>query len=824
METLVKDIRFGLRSLVKRPAFTVLAVLTLALGIGASTSIFTVVDAVLLRPLPYPQAERIVQLREVNDRGRQVPFADPNYRDVRDSNHALDAIAQYGGSLATVAAGSDAVRAMTVSVSADFFRVLGTQPLVGHTFTTDEAKRGETVAVISYGLWQRLLGGRAELSDTSLKVSDKSFTVVGVMPAGFAFPKETEVWIPRELFPTESSRSAHNWSVVGRLGVGVELAQARAELSSIGKKLKQQYGKDVDAVDIAVIPQQEYMVGKARGGLLIMVGAVGFLLAVAFANVANLLLAQVTARRREFAVRTALGATRLRLARQFITENLILSLAGAALGILLSFWSVDVLVALNQQSLPRLNEIGMNARVVAFTVGLSIVIAVVLGLVPFMRYSSKALDSSLRGTGRGQTAPTSGLRSSLVVAQMALTMILLVGAGLLGKSFYRLLQIDPGFHTESSVVMQVSLPARRLNEKQLKEFMQAYQLLNERGIAPDDRVQFTPEQERQRQFQQQLLEQLNQLPGVNAVGSISSLPMTGGGPDGNFLINNNPAMGGQAEFRLASAGYFSAMSIPLLRGRTFTSGDTPESPNVAVISQSLALKYWPNEDPIGQSIQFGNMDGDLRLLHVVGIVGDVHDYGLDTAAKSTVYANALQRRPAFDLSIVVHGDRAAATMVPAMRQTLKSLDPELPVSFRTLDEVFSSSLDQRRFSVVIFGVFATVALLLAALGVYGVTSYTVAQQTQEFGIRMALGARMGHVLRLVLGNSMVLALVGVGIGLAGALALTRLIRSLLFGVGTTDPFIFVVVAVGLILVSLLACYIPARRATKVDPLTALRYE
>jgi putative ABC transport system permease protein len=827
METLLKDISYGIRSLLKRPAFTAVAVITLALGIGASTAIFSVVDGILLRPLPYPQAERIVQLREVNAKGGQMSFAEPDLLDVRDRSRTLEAVAQYSGDLTTVTGGSEPVRAMTFAVSGDFFRVLGTQPLVGRTFAPEESKSGQAVAVVSYGFWQRLLGGKADLTRTPLKILDKSFTVVGVMPAGFAFPKDTEVWIPRELFPAETSRSAHSSNVVARVRSGIEITQARAEVSNILKQLKQQYGKEIDSVDIALIPQQEYLVGNVRSGLLIMLGAVGFLLAVACANVANLLLAQVAARQREFAVRTALGATRLRLARQFITENLLLSLSGGALGILLSFWGIDLLLALNQTSLPRLNEIRINARAVAFTIGLSILIAVVLGLVPLIRYSSKKLEVSLRGTGGGQSAPANQrLRNSLVIAQMALTLILLVGAGLLGKSFYRLLQIDPGFRTESAVAMEVSLPFRGFDEKQLQDFVQEYQLLRDRGTVPqaEAKTQLNAEQERQRQFQQQLLERLSQLPGVTAVGSISSLPLTGGGPDGTFLINNNPSKSGHAEFRLASAGYFSTMAIPLLRGRTFTQSDQPNTPNAALISQSLALKYWPNEDPIGQSIQFGNMDGDLRLLHVVGVVGDVHDYGVDAVAKPTVYANALQRRPSADLSMVVRGSVSPSALVPAMRQAVKSLNPELPLDFRTLDQIFSSSLDQHRFSLVILGVFGAVALVLAAMGIYGVSSYTVAQRTQEIGIRMALGARMSDVLKLVLRSTMALALIGAAIGLAGALALTRLLTSLLFGVTPTDTATFVVVAVGLIAVALMSCYVPARRATKVDPLVALRYE
>jgi putative ABC transport system permease protein len=823
MGTLIKDIRYGIRSLLGRPGFTALAVFTLALGIGACTAIFSVVDGVLLRSLPYPEAERIVQLREVNSSGTQIRFAEPNFLDVRARSHTFEAIAEYSGALTTVNGGSEPVRARAFIVSTDFFRVLGAQPIVGRAFLPDESKPGGTpAAVVSYGFWQKLLGEKSDLTGTTLRLMDQNVTVVGVMPAGFAFPRDAEVWIPRELFPLETSRSAHNWSVVARLRPNTSTAAAAAEVSAIGKQLKQEYGTEVDAADFSAVPQQEFMVGNVRRPLLMIFVAVGFLLAVACANVANLLLAQMTARQREFAVRSALGATRVRLARLFITENLLLALTAGALGVLLSFWGVDLLLGLNRQSLPRMSEIGVNARAVAFTLGLSLLVAAVLGVVPLLRFSSRDLETSLREAGTGARGYAGRhLRSVLVVAQMALTLILLVGAGLLGKSFYRLLQIDPGFRTESAVAMELSLPNPRRDAQRYKQFMDAYNRLKEKGIAPDVNVQLSAEEEHQRLFQQQLLERLSTTPGVVAVGSVNSLPLTGGGADGTFFIGNDPAKKGHAEYRLASSGYFATMRIPLLRGRTFDPTDQPNSPSAAVISESLVRKYWPNEDPIGQTIQFGNMDGDLRLLHVVGVVGDVHDYGVDVPTSPTIYGNALQRLPVSSLTVVVRGPSAS---VPAMREAVRSLDPQLPVNFRTLDQVFSSSLDQHRFSLVIFGVFGTTALLLAAMGIYGVTTYAVAQRTQEIGIRMALGAQMTDVLKLVLRNGMSLAFIGGLIGLAGAYAITRVMSSLLFGVAPTDLATFTIVPVVLMVVALVACFIPARRATKVDPLVALRYE
>ena len=826
MDTLIKDIRYGVRGLAKRPGFTALAVFTLALGIGASTAIFSVVDGVLLKSLPYPNAERIVQLREVNTRGTQISFAEPNFLDVRARSRSFEGVAQYGGSSTTVTGGSEPVRVRTFAVSEDFFNVLGVKPIAGRVFAPDESKLGGTlVAVVSYGFWQRLLGGRSDLSGTTLRLRDQNATVIGVMPAGFEFPQNAEIWVPRELFPPEISRSAHNWSVVARMHPNVSIEQANAEVSAIGKQLKQEYGKDMDAVEFAAVSQQEFMVGNVRSPLLMIFVAVGFLLVVACANVANLLLAQVTTRQREFAVRSALGATRFRLARQFITENLLLALLAGALGVVISIWGVDLLLGLNRESLPRIDEIGVNTRAIAFTLGLSSLIAAVLGVVPLLRFSSSDLETSLREAGSGARGfAGKHLRSLLVVAQMALTLILLVGAGLLGKSFYRLLQIDPGFSTESAVAMELSLPNPRMDEGRYKKLMEAYTRLMERGEAPDATANFTDEEERQRLFQKQLLERLSATPGMIAVGTINYLPLTGGGPDGTFLIGNNPEKKGNANYRLVSPGYFTAMKIPLLRGRGFAESDDVNTQNVAVVSQSLARKYWPNEDPIGQTIQFGNMDGDLRLLHIVGVVGDVHDNGVDKATTPTVYANSLQRLPSSSWTVVARAQVDPASLVPVMREAVKSFDRQLPLKFQTLDQIFSSSLDRQRFSLVIFGVFGAAALLLAAMGIYGVTAYTVAQCTQEIGIRMALGAQRSDVLKLVLTNAMSLVLIGTIIGLAGAYAITRVMSHLLFDVTPTDLFTFAAVPMVLLGVALVACLIPARRATKVDPLVALRYE
>jgi len=826
MDTLFKDIRVGLRSLRKRPGFTLIAVLTLALGIGASTAIFSVVDGVLLRPLPYPHAERMVQLREVNARGGRMSFAEPNFLDLRARSHSFESMAQYSGAPSTVNGGNEPVRALTYLVSADFFNVIGVQPIIGRTFTHEESRTGgAAVAVVSYGFWQRLLGAKTDLSQTTLRLMDKSVAVVGVMPQGLGFPQSAEVWIPREIFPAEVSRSGHNWSVVGRLRPNVSPEQARAEVSAIAKQLKQETGNDMDGIDFTLVPQQEYMVGNVRSPLIMILVAVGFLLVVACVNVANLLLAQVTTRQRDFAVRTALGATRVRLARQFITENLLLVSTAGALGVVISFWAVKLLIGLNRQALPRVSEIGVDLRAIVFTVALSLLIATLLGLVPLLRFSVRDLEKSLRDAGTGARGFAGRhLRSFLVVAQVALTLVLMICAGLLVRSFYRLLQIDPGFRTERVVAMALSLPSPRMDEQRYKSFMQSYKRLMEQGIAPEPNIQLSTEEERQRLFQNQLLERLGSTPGILACGVISELPLSGGGSSGTFFVNNNPERKGNADYRLASSGYFAALSMPVLRGRMFDASDVPNSPHAAVVSQSVVEKYWPNEDPIGQTIQFGNMDGDLRLLHIVGVVGDVHNDGVDHAPVPTVYGNALQRLPSSSYTVVARSQTEDSALVPAMREVVRELDPQLPLKFRTLSEVFSSSLDSQRFSLVIFAVFGVAALLLAALGIYGVTSYAVAQRTQEIGIRMALGAQMKDVLKLVLRSAMSLVFLGTLIGLAGAYAATRVMSSLLFGVTPTDLATFVAVPLLLFIVALVASSVPARRATKVDPLIALRYE
>jgi putative ABC transport system permease protein len=821
------DLRFGARMLLKQPGFTVAAILSLALGIGAATAIFSFVDAVLLRPLPYPQPDRLVELREVNDRGRQVRFAEPNYSDVRDNVRSFDSITQYTSYENTVNGANEPARARVAVVSGGFFKVLGVQPQAGRSFLPEESKPGGTpVAVISHGFWQRLLGGKTDFSNTSLKIDNLSYTVVGVMPPGFDFPNRSAVWIARELTPVNSSRTAHNWSVIARLGEGVSLTAAKAEVSALGRRLKQQFGKDIDAVDFALIPQHEFLVRDVKSGLWLIGGAVALLLLIACANVANLLLAQATARQQELSVRQALGASGFRLLRQFVTECMLLTLVGAGLGGVLSFWGVALLTSLVSRGLPRVETITVNLRVLAFALGLTLLTGLALGLVPALRSGSKNLQAYLKGSRETSGAATQRWQGVFAVLQVALTMILLVGAGLLMRSFYKLLQNDLGFRTESAVVMTLSLPDYESDPEQGKKLRQIYTRINQGEKVADNelpRIEEDANEKRMALFYRQLFDRLQAQPGVTMAGGITDLPLTGDGPDGTFIIDNDPAKKGYADYRRTSPGYFAALGIPLLRGRLFEPTDKAGAEHVAVISQSLARKQWPNEDALGKRIQFGNMDGDLRLLHVVGIVGDVRDQ-LDQEAQPTVYANSIQRRQPTAFTVVVRGDAQPSTLIAAMRQTLQSLDPEIPATYRTLSQVFSASLNARRFNLVLFGIFAVVALLLAVMGIYSVLAYTVAQQTREIGLRMALGAQRFDVLKLIIAKGMRFTAIGIVIGSAGAWALRQFVASLLYGVTATDSLTFASIASLLAAVALVACWIPARRATKVDPMIALRTE
>jgi len=817
MGELFQDVRYGLRMLAKNPGFTAVAVLTLALGIGANSAIFSVVYGVLLRPLPYAKPSQIVGLWEVNAKGGRMNFADPNFEDIRSQNHSLQGVAEYGAWLESVSGGSEPTRTMTATVSHDFFSVMAVHPVMGRRFLAEDQRFGAApVALVSYGYWKQYLGGTNNLATLKLTIENRSVSVVGVLPPGFRFPSDSDIWAPRELLERLPSRTAHNWRVVARLREDVPLAQARAELSGIAQRLKQQYGQDTMMTDVALSPLRNALTSNVRPALLVLLGAVGFLLLVACANVVNLLLAQAAARERELAIRSALGAGRNRLVRQFLTEALLLSLTGGALGVIAALWGVDALVALAPNNLPRIQDVAINLPVLSFTFTLSVAVAAGLGILTALRATSGGVQGTLAERGQGHVVTRRGHRLSrmIVAAQIAITLVLLAGAGLLGRSLLRVLAIDPGFRTQDVLTMDLALPSP---EKET-EIVQRVAFLNE------------------------LFLRLRAVPGVREVGGANGLPLTTGLADGTYVLMSpqeklptgmedlerlfhDSTRTGDADYGVASAGYFRTLGIPLLRGRLFDDRDTMDAPHVALISQSLAREKWPNMDPLGRTIEFGNMDGDLHLLTVVGVVGDVREDSLEARPRPTIYVNYRQRPQATgSFTLVLHTAAEPAAVFSVAREIVRELDPNVPPSFNTFTEVFSTSLKTRRFNLTLVGVFAATALLLAVAGIYGVMAYSVARRTHEMGVRIALGAGAPDVLRLVLSQAMLTTVVGVVVGIAGSFVLTRAMQSLLFGVSATDPVTLAGVVFLLGFAALLASYIPARRATKVDPMEALRYE
>jgi len=825
MGNLVHDIRYALRQLRKRLGFTAVAVITLALGIGASTAIFSVVYGVLLRPLPYSDPSRIMAVFEVTNKGVWNRLADPNFDDFRDQNRSFETIAKYGAGISSVSGGAQPIRAMVTSVSSDFFKVFRVQPSIGRGFSAEDVKKGAApVAVISDGYWKQYFGAAADLSQLHLNIDNKLYSVIGVLPDVFVFPAETVLWIPADLDGENPSRTSHNYNAVARLRDGATLQQANGDISSIARRIHDSENDQNDYLlkDGIVLPLQESITGNARPALLVLLGAVGFLLLVACANVANLLLAQASARERELGIRGALGAERGRLIRQFLTEALVLSLIAGSLGVVGAFFGVKGLVALAPESLPRLDSVSINMLVLAFAVLVSIAVAVGLGAFTAFRATSSNVREVLAEGGRGQAGSQSSRRigRGIVAGQIAITLVLVVGAGLLGRSLMKVLEVNPGFRVDKVITMDVSLPFVNWNDAKAKT--------------------------NESLFYATLIDRLKQIPGVHKVGATSGLPMDGGLPDGSFLTITQDELPkwsenfetlvrqfdvlfqkkerlGTADFGVATNGYFQALGIPLVLGRIFDERDTADAPHVAVISESLARQRWPGQDPIGHTIEFGNMDGDVRLLSIVGIVGDVHEDSLEAPPHPTVYVNLFQRpRPA--ITVTMLSDAPTQLVTSAARGILQDLNPEVPAKFRTFSEVYSASMGSRKFNLILISSFGIVALLLACAGVFGVMAYSVGRRTREIGVRIALGARPRDVVTMILAQGMRTIFIGLAIGLAGSLVLTRAMGSMLFGVKATDPVTFAAVVFLLTATALLACYIPARRAAKVDPMVALRYE
>jgi putative ABC transport system permease protein len=815
METFLQDVRFGARVLAKHRGFTAVAVLTLALGIGANTAIFSVVNELLLRPLPFRDAERLVMLWEVSPNGRrQNTTSRANFVSWREQSTSFEEMAAFSDQRLSMTGGGGEPEEVSVQLATpELFRILGVEPALGRGLTPEG---GEPPAapevVLGHGLWQRQFGGDPQVLGRPVTLNGVACTVVGVMPAGFQWhirsrsgtARPAEIWtrLSMNLEGGEANARGRFLSAVARLKPGVSQEQAEAEMKTIMARLEQdapQYNKGSGS---EVIPLREQFVGNVRPALLILLGAVGFVLLIACANVANLMLSRAAAREKEIAVRTALGASRTRVVRQLLTESLLLALLGSLLGLLVAWWGIGALVAISPHDLVNLQGVGINLTVLGWTLAVSLLTGVIFGIAPALEATRLNLNDTLKEGGKGsggQSARSGRLRSALVVAEVALALVLLASAGLMMKSFSRLQKIDTGFETENVLTMVVSLPAGKYTEDA--------QVVN---------------------FFRQATERVRALPGVRAAGMVNFLPLYGGlGSSTGFKIEGRPAPppgeGPSTNVRAADRGYFGAMGIPLLRGRNFNEADDAEARRVVIVSESLARKHFPGEDPLGKRIDVAMFEKPTPT-EIVGVVGDVRYDSLTNEAEPTVYFPHPELTYSF-MTLVVRTAGDPAEMTPAVRGVLREIDPDQPVSdVRTMEQVMADTVGRARFNTLLFGLFAALALVLSAVGIFGVMNYSVTLRTREIGLRMALGAQPARVLRLVLRQGLVLTLVGIGLGLAGALALTRVMSSLLFGVEANDPATFAAIVLLLAFVSLVACYIPARRATRIDPLVALRYE
>jgi putative ABC transport system permease protein len=812
METLFNDLRFGARMLRKAPGFTPVAVVVLALGIGANTAIFSVVNAILLRPLPFQDPERLVQVWHVPP-PKSFPgmtrfsVSPANYLDWEKQSHVFESMAIYGYSNYSLAGTGDPESVTGIRVSPEFFSLLRIHPILGRIFLPEENQTGRGhVAVLSQSFWQTHFASDPNIVGRTILLDSLSFSVVGVIPTKSVFPTSSDpkaqpqLWTPLAWTDAERAiRGNHNYLVIARLSSGADVKQAGAEMSTISSRLEQQYPEDDKGWGATVVPLREQLVGDVRLALLVLLGAVGFVLLIACANVANLVLVKTLARQKEIAIRTALGASSVRVARQILSETLLLALTGAVLGLIFAHFGVKLIVAFLAQSLPRTTDITVDGWVLAFTLTISLLTGLAAGLVPAVRASKTNLNDSLK-QGLGRTDADSGgnrTRSVLVVSEVALSLVLLIGAGLMIRSLSRLRNVDPGLDSHNVLTMSFALSSTKY----------------------DKPVQ-------QIAFYDQLLQRVRALPGVASAGAIDSLPL-GGGSIQPIAVEGRPQvpMSEQPEVavRVVEPGFTETMRIPLLQGRQLNGSDVGDRLAAIVVSESMAKRFWPGLDPIGKRLTMTFSPEKSR--EVVGVVGDVKGDGLDVLDPVATLYVPLAQQPSPYMSLVVRTSSPPNTLVSAISNAVHEVDREQPlVDVITMDEILNDSLSHQRFNMLLLSVFSGLALLLAAIGIYSVLAYSVRRRMREIGVRMALGAQRGDILRMILGQGTKLALVGTGIGVAAALGLTRLMASQLFGVTATDPMTFLSVAALIVLVALAACYIPARRATKVDPIVALRYE
>ncbi|HEY0430791.1 MAG TPA: ABC transporter permease [Pyrinomonadaceae bacterium] len=800
MQSLLKDFHYGFRSLLKRPGFTLVAVITLALGVGATTAIFSVVNGLLLRPLPYPDDQRLVTLGQSNRKTgvAREGVSPANFLDWREQARSFAdvAAAETWGFTLTDYGEPEAIRGSVVTKG--FFEILGTNALIGRTLLPEDHEQDRRVVVISHGFWQRRFGSDPQIIGRQLTLNNEPTTVVGVMPAEFEYPPSHEMIGPRRARPNDPQmRGGSLFRVVGRLRPDVTLEQAQQKMNTIADHLAQQYAQPNSDVGAVVVPLREQLVGHVRLALYILFGVVSMVLLIACANVASLLLVRATERQREFALRAALGASGKRLLQQLLTESLLLSLAGGVSGVLVAKVLIEVIVAVSPSTLP-LTQIQLNPTVLAFAVGVSVMTALIFGLAPAIQASRINLLGVLKSGGRSETGGRrqQRVRQTLVVSEIALALVVLVAAGLLARSFVALLSTDPGFRPDNGLALEVQLGRLPAAERTV--------------------------------FVDQVLERVATLPGVQAVGVSSALPFHDNqvALPSPIKISGRPAADGSepiASMIKASKDYFRALGVPLLQGRSFDQRDRQDAPLVAVINETMARRLWPGETPLGQRISY-TAAGQSGTAEIVGVVGAVRPTGFDSEPRSEFYLHYPQS-PAGLVTIFVRTAQDAAPLLPAVKAEIREVNRNQTfLSVATMDQLVDKTTAQRRFNLLWLGAFAVLALVLATVGLFGLISFSTAQRTREFGVRMALGAQRGDVLKLVMREGLRLALIGVAVGLVAMAAASRLMKSLLFGVSSTDPLTFASVALLLTLVALLACYLPARRATKVDPLVALRYE